>query len=161
MRCVKLQWHGIAHQRHLGGITHIDPAETGLLEIAVYPEGVGSDDGKNVLPDGRVVADMRRQICYVDFISISDMASLTRLRSALSAKNDRVGGHQRRLGLNRNRGDLAVDSEASRHAPDGLPCDSAHLRSFHGRRSRPGTARRLLPLSLNLGDVLTGSAGLA
>jgi hypothetical protein len=35
----------VAHQPDLGGVTDLDPAEAGLLEIPVDPEGMSIDVG--------------------------------------------------------------------------------------------------------------------
>src|SRR5260370_19135384 len=55
----------VAHQLDTCRVAFKDPAETGLLEIAVDPEGIGIDDGDQLLPDSGVVAELRQQIGYV------------------------------------------------------------------------------------------------
>jgi hypothetical protein len=50
----------IAHQFDLGGIAFADGGELRLLETGVDPEGVGIDNRNHGLPDGRIVAHLRR-----------------------------------------------------------------------------------------------------
>src|SRR5712675_3078063 len=55
----------VAHQLHGCRVALMNPPETGLLEVAVDPEGIGIDDGDYLLTDCGVVAELREQVGYV------------------------------------------------------------------------------------------------
>src|SRR5713226_5554397 len=42
----------VAHQLNCCRVAFMDPSETGLLEVAVDPEGIGVNDGDQLLTDG-------------------------------------------------------------------------------------------------------------
>src|SRR6266852_7821446 len=52
----------VTHQLDGSRVAVMDPTETRLLEVAVDPEGVGVDDGDQLLTDSGVVAELRQQI---------------------------------------------------------------------------------------------------
>src|ERR1700730_19274134 len=55
----------VAHQFDGRRVAVVDPAETGFLEVAVDPKGVGVDEGDQPLADIGVVPELGQQICHV------------------------------------------------------------------------------------------------
>jgi hypothetical protein len=51
---------GLAHQLDLGWVAHLDPVETGFLEIAVGPERISIDERDLILPEIGVIAELRQ-----------------------------------------------------------------------------------------------------
>ena len=66
----------IAHQLDRGRVADLDRVEVGLLEIAVDPEGIGVDQGNQVLSDGRVIAELRQKIGHVAVDRRADLGAL-------------------------------------------------------------------------------------
>ena len=66
----------VAHQFDLGWVPFVDRAKINLLEIAVNPERIGVDDGNYVLPNIRVVAELRQQVCHPTVDRRADLSAL-------------------------------------------------------------------------------------
>src|SRR3984893_11123190 len=66
----------IAHRLDLGRVALVDRAEIDLLEIAVNPERVGVDEGDYILPDIRIVAELREQVSHKAVDGGADLSAL-------------------------------------------------------------------------------------
>src|SRR5258708_10987930 len=55
----------VTHQLDGCGVALMNPADTRLLEVPVDPEGIGVDDGDQLLTDRGVIAELRQQIGYI------------------------------------------------------------------------------------------------